>query len=54
MNAGTYNKKYTGQHPTKEVLGNELEGDFISIKKIDWCQQLWTTKHNPRRDLTQA
>ena len=29
------NGKYTGQKTTKEVLGNELEGYFISIKAIN-------------------
>ena len=39
MKAEPVNEKYTVQKSTEEVLGNEYEGDFISIKTIDWRQQ---------------
>ena len=33
MRANTANKKYTDKQSTKEVLWEEIEGGFISIKK---------------------
>ena len=33
MSADILNEKYTGQKPTKEVLGDEIEVDFTAIKK---------------------
>ena len=34
MNADPDNEKYTGQKPTNEVFGDQLEGGFISNKTI--------------------
>ena len=42
------------QQSTKEVLCNELEWYFRSIKSINWCQQVWTPNQKPCHSLTEA
>ena len=46
--------KNTNQKSTKELLLDELEVDFSSIKEINWCEKLWTPKWRPYHDFTQS
>ena len=43
MRANTVNKKYTDKQSTKEVLWEEIEGGFISIKMINANRELYPT-----------
>ena len=48
------NGKYTGQKTTKEVLSNELEGYFISIKAVNIYQWVLPTNYKLFHNLLQT
>ena len=54
MNTDPVNEKYTGQKPTKEVLGNKIKGYFIPNKYIYWCKQAVTPNWNLCHNLTKS
>ena len=53
INADPNNEKYTDKKLTKYVFGDEFEGDFISIKAINWCKQAWTLTQKTCHELPQ-